>query len=74
MKTTLLLLTLLFGTTLYANNIQCKEDGNQMQMNQCAYETFQQADKKLNKVYIAFSSSQKQNRKNRIMWEYCDLH
>ena len=62
MKKTLLSLTLLLGTTLYANNIQCKEDGNQRQMNQCAYEDFQKADKALNKVYKALRSKNKNDK------------
>lgn len=37
-------MTLLCSTLLYANTIQCKEDGNQMQMNHCAYEDFQKAE------------------------------
>lgn len=51
MKTSIAILILLLSTTLFANDIQCKEDGNQMEMNQCAYEDFQKADKELNKVY-----------------------
>jgi uncharacterized protein YecT (DUF1311 family) len=51
MKQSVAILTLLLSTILFANNIQCKEDGNQMEMNQCAYEDFQKADKELNKVY-----------------------
>ena len=51
MKTTLLVLTLLLSTTLYAKGIQCKEDGTQLQMNQCAYENFKKSDKALNRVY-----------------------
>lgn len=62
MKTTLMVLTLLLSTTLYANNIQCKEDGNQMQMNQCAYENFQKADKELNRVYKKLRAKNKNDK------------
>jgi len=62
MKKILLTLTLLLSTTLYANNIQCKEDGNQMQMNQCAYEDFKKADKELNKVYKALRNKNKNDK------------
>jgi len=62
MKKTLLSLTLLLGTTLNANNIQCKEDGNQLQINQCAYEDFKKADKALNKVYKALRSKKKNDK------------
>jgi len=51
MKKTLLTLILLTSASLFANEIQCKENGNQMEMNQCAYEAFKKADKELNKVY-----------------------
>lgn len=59
---TLLSLILLLSTTLYASNLQCKEDGNQMQMNQCAYEDFQEADKALNKVYKALIQKNKNDK------------
>lgn len=62
MKKILLPLTLLFSTLLFANTIQCKEDGNQMQMNQCAYVDFQKADKALNKVYKALRNKKKNDK------------
>ncbi len=62
MKTILLALILLIHTTLYANSIQCKEDGTQMQMNQCAYEDFQKSDKALNKVYKALRTKKKNDK------------
>lgn len=62
MKKILLPLTLLFSTLLFANTIQCKEDGNQMQMNQCAYEDFKKADKALNKVYKALRNKKKNDK------------
>ena len=62
MKTTLLLLTLLFSTTLYANNIKCNPSGNQMQMNQCAYEDFKKADKELNSVYKKLRAKNKNDK------------
>ncbi|MDQ7084991.1 MAG: lysozyme inhibitor LprI family protein [Sulfurovum sp.] len=58
----ILLLTLLLGTMIYANNIECKEDGSQMQMNFCAYEEFQKADKSLNKVYKALRHRNKNDK------------
>ena len=42
--------------------IECKEDGNQMQMNRCAYESFEKADKELNKVYKALVKKKKDNK------------
>ncbi len=62
MKTILLVLPLLFGAVLHANDIQCKEDGNQLQLNQCAYEDFKKADKALNKAYSALRSKKKSNK------------
>lgn len=62
MKTTLVTLTLLLSSTLHANNIQCKEDGNQMQMNKCAYEDFKKADKALNKIYKALGQQNKNDK------------
>jgi len=62
MKTTLVTLALLLSSTLHANNIQCKEDGNQMQMNKCAYEDFKKADKKLNKAYKALKNKNKNDK------------
>ena len=58
----LLSLTLLFSVSLNASNLQCKEDGNQMQMNQCAYEDFQEADRELNKVYKALRHKNKDDK------------
>lgn len=51
MKNSITILILLLSTALFGKEIQCKEGGNQMEMNQCAYEDFQQADKELNQVY-----------------------
>ncbi|RLA70374.1 MAG: hypothetical protein DRG09_03415 [Epsilonproteobacteria bacterium] len=62
MNKTLLSLILLLGTTLYANAIQCKEDGNQREMNLCAYEDFKKADKELNKVYKALRAKNKSDK------------
>lgn len=62
MKTALLLLILLFNTTLNANYTQCNEEGTQMQMNQCAYEEFQKADKELNKVYKTLLNKKKDDK------------
>ena len=42
---------LLTMSTLYANDIKCNEDGNQLELNKCAYEDFKKADKELNSVY-----------------------
>lgn len=62
MKKALLILTILLNTTLYANNIRCKEDGTQMQMNQCAYENFQKSDKALNRVYKALRTKKENDK------------
>ncbi len=59
---TLLSLILLLSATLSASNLQCKEDGNQMQMNQCAYEDFQEADRELNRVYKALRKKKKSDK------------
>ena len=62
MKSILLPLTLLLSSSLFANEIQCKEDGNQAEMNQCAYEEFQKADKELNKVYNELRAKNKKDK------------
>ena len=62
MKKTLLILVLLFSTNLYSQDIQCKEDGNQMEMNRCAYEDFEKADNELNKVYGKLRTKKKGNK------------
>lgn len=51
MKIAIFTKILLLSTTLYANEIQCKEDGTQIEMNRCAYEVFKKSDKMLNKAY-----------------------
>ena len=63
MKTILLTLTLLLSSNLIANEIQCKEDGNQAEMNQCAYEEFQKADKELNKAYNELRAKNKKDKR-----------
>ena len=50
-------ITLLLSTSLYAT--ECKEDGNQMEMNQCAYDNFRKADNELNRVYQELRAKQK---------------
>ena len=62
MKSILLTLILLLNSSLFANDIQCKEDGNQLEMNQCAYEEFQKADKELNKVYNELRTKNKKDK------------
>lgn len=59
-KITTIAITLLLSSSLYA--IECKEDGNQMQMNQCAYEDFQKADKELNSVYKELRAKKKDDK------------
>ena len=45
---------LAFSTNLLAEpDIQCNPAGNQMEMNKCAYEDFEKADKALNQTYKA---------------------
>ena len=63
MKKSIVLLTLLCTATLFANEVQCKEDGTQIEMNQCAYEDFEKADKELNRVY---KEIRKKNKKDKF--------
>ncbi|MCH9740839.1 MAG: DUF1311 domain-containing protein [Epsilonproteobacteria bacterium] len=58
-KITTIAMTLLLSTSLYA--IECKEDGTQIEMNQCAYEDFQKADKELNSVYKELRAKKKED-------------
>lgn len=52
MKYLLLVLSLLlFSTKLLA--VECKPEGSQIEMNQCAYDDFLKADKALNDTYQA---------------------
>lgn len=52
MKYLLLVLSLcFFSTSLLA--VECKPAGTQIEMNQCAYDDFLKADKKLNETYQA---------------------
>jgi uncharacterized protein YecT (DUF1311 family) len=62
-KITLTLALLLFSSMAYAEEsaIECKEDGNQMEMNKCAYDEFQKADKELNKVYKELREAKKED-------------
>lgn len=53
-------ITLLLSASLYA--IECKEDGNQMEMSACAYEDFQKADKELNTVYKELQEKKKEDK------------
>lgn len=62
MKPAIVILILLLSSTLFANDIQCKEDGTQMEMNQCAYEAFQKADQELNKVYNEVRQKNKEDK------------
>lgn len=58
-------LTVLAMILLTANlhAFECKEDGNQQEMNQCAYEDYQKADKELNKVYQELKAKNKDDKK-----------
>lgn len=51
---------LIVSSTLYAR--VCKEDGDQAQMNQCAYEEFLKADKELNRVYRQLRAKKKDDK------------
>lgn len=44
-------LLLLAATALRAEEIKCNPDGNQMELNQCAWDDYQKADKKLNDTW-----------------------
>lgn len=59
-KITTFVITLLLSSSLYA--VECKEDGTQIEMNQCAYEAFQKADKELNGVYKELRSKKKDDK------------
>jgi uncharacterized protein YecT (DUF1311 family) len=52
----------MLSTSLLANDIQCNEDGNQLELNKCAYDNFQKADKELNKVYNQIRAKNKGNK------------
>jgi uncharacterized protein YecT (DUF1311 family) len=65
MKTITTILSILLLTSMaysVENEIQCKEDGNQMEMNKCAYDNFQKADKELNKVYKELRAAKKDDK------------
>lgn len=54
MKRILVISLLAFTTNLMAEpDIKCNPDGTQIEMNQCAYDSFEKADKALNKTYQA---------------------
>lgn len=46
-----LLLVLFITSSLLAKDMKCNENGNQLELNQCAHEKFKETDKKLNTVY-----------------------
>lgn len=56
--------TLLLTTQLSANeaDIKCNHDGNQMEMNQCAYDDYEKADKALNNAYKELVKLKKGNK------------
>jgi len=66
MKKTLLAMTfLLLSSMSYATEettIECKEDGTQAEMNSCAYDTFEKADKELNRVYNELRKVKKEDK------------
>jgi len=63
MKKILILTILFLNSATYAeeSTIQCKEDGTQQEMNKCAYDGFQKADKELNRVYVALRKAKKED-------------
>lgn len=58
---TLLIIVFLFTYHLHAKQPICKEDGNQMQMNECAYQDFLKEDKALNRIYQSLKRKYKSN-------------
>jgi len=65
MKKNLLTITfVLLSSMSYATEsaIECKEDGTQQEMNQCAYDRFQKADKELNSVYNELRKVKKEDK------------
>ena len=63
-KMTTILSVLLLTSMAYSseNEIQCKEDGNQLEMNKCAGDSFEKADKELNKVYKELRAAKKDDK------------
>jgi uncharacterized protein YecT (DUF1311 family) len=62
MKQLTIIITLLIPVLIQASAIKCKEDGTQIEMNQCAYEDFQEADKALNTAYKNLRAKHKANK------------
>ena len=44
------------------NDIECNYEGTQMEMNQCAYQEYQKADKELNSVYKKLRKARKDDK------------
>jgi uncharacterized protein YecT (DUF1311 family) len=63
-KMTTILSVLLLTSMAYSAEatLECKEDGNQMEMNKCAYDDFQKADKELNETYKALRAAKKEDK------------
>ena len=64
MKKILILAVLFLNSVAYAEEggIECKEDGTQQEMNKCAYDGFEKADKELNKVYTELRKAKKEDK------------
>ena len=64
MKKILLISALLWSSMAYAEEttIECNEEGTQQEMNKCAYDDFQVADKELNKVYNELREAKKEDK------------
>lgn len=60
MRITALVFFLLFSSASWA--IECNPEGTQQQMNQCAYETFEKADKVLNDTWKALMQKSKHDK------------
>ena len=57
-------LFILLTTVIQAKDdgIECKEDGTQIELNRCAYDELQKADKELNRVYRELRKAKKESR------------
>jgi len=56
-----LLFVFLFGISSYAYSLECSPNATQMDLNQCAYDEYQQSDLKLNQVWKQLIKKHKNN-------------
>ncbi|CAD0229366.1 MULTISPECIES: lysozyme inhibitor LprI family protein [Planktothrix] len=60
-------LSLATPETLIAQNVQCKPDGNTLEMRKCASDQYQIADQKLNQTYQKLIGQLSPERKKRLI-------